>query len=674
LPGDRYYALASDPAGGLWLATNKGVSRIDGTRAMETYGMRDGLTSDDAMSVLVDRDGNLWVGSGQGLARRAKGGSTFQRVQAAGRRLVKAILQDHDGSVWAGTRDGLLRVAGGQADLIGRGAGLADEHVSALAEDAEGSLWVGTEAGGLARLRDGRAIVYAKAQGLTHEVVWSVMEGRDGSIWIATDGGGLDRLRGERASLATAEEGFAKENVYALFEDHAGTVWFSTGAHGLCRLVGGRADCIDKPFGDELVRCLLEDKKGQLWAGTSAGLVRIDGRAVYPVATEDGRRVTITSLAEGQEGTLWVGTKSGLCRLENGVVHRVSMGGQPHTDPVTALRAGADGTLWLGTTDAGLQRLRGGRLASVTSRQGLPDDSVLSVLEDGEDRLWLSTGQGIFAIARQELEAAADGRMAQVHATAITEAEGLRDRECSGGVQPAAWKGRDGRLWYPTIDGVAVVDARKARMNTKPPRILIEDVVADGQHLGSGDHLELPAGTRHLEIQYSAPSFLAPERIRFEHKLEGLDSTFVAAGTDRVAHYTALGPGGYRFRVRVANEDGVWSEREGPLGFAVRPHIWQTLWFYALSACALAAAIGASLHLRVRSLRLHENDLQRRVAEEVARVEVLSGLLPICAWCKKVRDDAGYWAQIESYISARSKVEFTHGICPQCAASLRKGP
>ncbi|MFI5184365.1 MAG: two-component regulator propeller domain-containing protein [Vicinamibacteria bacterium] len=672
LPGEGYRAVCSDPTGGLWLATNKGLARIEGLRATETYGVRDGLASNEVMSVLVDAEGTLWVGTGQGLARRAKGGA-FEQVEAVGARIVRALLEDRDGGLWAGTRDGLLRASGGPRDLIGRGAGLADEHISALAQDLGGNLWVGTEAGGLARLRDGRARVYGKAQGLTHEVIWSVLEGLDGSVWIATDGGGLDRLRGDRASLATTEEGFANESVYALFEDHAGTLWFSTGAHGLCRLAGGHANCITKPFSDDLVRCLLEDKQGQLWAGTSAGLVRINGTVAEPMATEDAHGPTVTSLAEGPSGMLWVGTKSGLWQVEHGTLRRVVISGKPHSDPVGALHVDVDGTLWLGTVDAGLQRLRDGHLASVTSRHGLPSDSVLSVLDDGAGRMWLSTGQGIVALARSDVEAAANGSAARIKAVVITEAEGLRDRECSGGVQPSAWMGRDGRLWYPTIGGVAVVDPRHARMNAKPLSILIEEIVADGRRLNPDGDLALAAGTRHLEIRYSAPSFAAPERLRFEHRLEGLDPAFVAASSDRVAHYTTLGPGQYRFKVRAANEDGVWSEEEAPLSFTVRPYVWQTLWFYALSGGLLVVAAATAFNLRVRGLRLHEQELQRRVAEEVAKVEVLSGLLPICAWCKKVRDDAGYWAQIEMYISARSKVAFTHGICPECASTLRSG-
>jgi hypothetical protein len=634
-----------------------------------TYTVREGLTSNDVLSVLVDWDGTVWVGTGRGLARRPKGG-VFEPVSAAGERVVTALLQDHHGTVWAGTRDGLLRVAGGRPELMGRDAGLPDEHVSALAEDAEGNLWVGTEAGGIARLRDGRAMVYGKGQGLTHEVIWSVLEGRDGTVWIGTDGGGLNRLRGERGAPGTLEKGFADENVYALQEDRAGRIWFSTERHGLCRLTAGRLDCLTKPFDEDLVRCLLEDKDGRMWVGTSTALMWVDGRTAHPVATDDGRKVVVTSLAEGSSGTLWVGTRSGLAVVENGVLRRVTIGGTPHADAVSYVHADADGTLWLATTDAGLQRLRAGRLSSVTSRHGLPNDTVLSVHDDLTGRIWLSTGQGILAIERADLEAALDGGSARISAITITEAQGLRDRECSGGVQPSVWRGRDGRLWYPTIAGVAVVDPRRVAMNRRPPSVQIEEIVADGHRVAPGAGLDLPAGVRHLEIHYAAPSFVAPERMRFEHRLEGLDSGFFAAGADRVAHYTALAPGRYRFRLRAANEDGVWGEQDAPVAFTVRPYFWQTLWFYLLCSCAVVVAALAIIELRVRRVRHREQELRRRVAEEMARVEVLSGLLPICAWCKKVRHDAGYWGQIEEYISSHSKLEFTHGICPDCLARV----
>ena len=669
--GESYRMLRGDSAGGVWLATAHGLLRVDRSGATTSFAVRDGLPSDDVMSVLTDRDGAVWVGTEKGLARQSRGGR-FERVPDAGSRIVMALAQDRDGNVWAATRDGLLRVAGGRPQLMGRAGGLPDEHIHALAEDADGNLWIGTEAGGLVRLRNGRALVYGRAEGLSHDVIWSVTEGRDGSIWVATDGGGLDRLRDGRAVLATPEPGFAHESVYALLEDRSGRVWFSTGSHGLCQLTVGRVHCIEVES-DDLVRCIIEDKEGRIWVGTSGALFRMNGETLQRVATEDGKRIAVKALAQGPDGVIWLGTSSGLARVEGGIVRRVQIERKPHAADVDALLCDPDGTLWIATADAGLQRLRAGSLAAVNASLGLPSDNVLSVLDDGVGRLWMSGGGGIFAVARAELEAAAERRPAPLRVVTITEAEGLRDRECSGGVQPSAWRGQDGRLWFPTIAGVAVVEPRQVGLNTRPSPVMIEKIEADGRALAPDARLELPAGTRHLEIHYTAPNFAAPERVRFEHRLEGLEPAFFRAGADRVAHYSLLGPGRYRFMVRAANEDGVWAEDATSFELSVRPYFWQTLWFYATCAAFLLLTAWTTFELRVRGLRSRERELQRRVTEELAQIKVLRGMLPICAWCQKVRDDAGYWTQIQTYVAAHTEAEFSHGICPDCEARFKSG-
>ena len=162
--------------------------------------------------------------------------------------------------------------------------------------------------------------------------------------------------------------------------------------------------------------------------------------------------------------------------------------------------------------------------------------------------------------------------------------------------------------------------------------------------------------------------------MRFEHQLVGFEPAFFRAGSDRIAHYTLLRPGRYQFLVRAANEDGVWSDDAAALVFSVRPYFYQTAWFYALCALALVGAAAGVFELRVRAMRSREQELKRRVAEELAQVKVLRGLLPICAWCKKIRDDAGYWSQIETYVSRHTEAGFTHGIYPECREGLTREP
>jgi hypothetical protein len=202
--------------------------------------------------------------------------------------------------------------------------------------------------------------------------------------------------------------------------------------------------------------------------------------------------------------------------------------------------------------------------------------------------------------------------------------------------------------------------------------VVLERIIVDGRDLGTVAGQSFPPGSRSIELDYAGLSFVSSERMRFKYRLEGIDSDWVDAGPRRTAYYTNLSPGRYVFRVLASNSDGVWNQTGASLPFSVRPFFWQTLWFYALTAGLVLLAAVATFQIRVRGLRLREHELKRRVAEEIAQVRVLSGLLPICAWCKKVRDDAGYWKQIEAYIHDHSEAEFTHGICPDCEKSFHQ--
>jgi len=670
-PDEVFSVLRADPSGGYWLGGSRGLLRVDASGGRRSYTRHSGLPSDDVLSLLVDRSGALWIGTASGAGRLFADGR-MERVASTAGRLVMTLAEDGRGDVWAGTREGLLRLTGSGPTLVGRSDGLPDEHTRALAPDREGNLWIGTEAGGLARLREPRALVYGTAQGLGHDVVWSVAGGRDGSIWIGTDGGGLSRLHDGRVTPAIADAAFAHETVYALFEDRSGRLWFSTESRGLCSLERGVPRCSHRAPDDSLIRCLIQDRAGGIWVGSSGGLLRIVGNSLVPVPAEDGTRLVVEALHEGPDGVIWVGTSSGLARVRGDVVSRVAIAGQPHADNVAALASDPDGTLWIGTLHAGLQRLRGGGLAFLGSDQGLPSDSVLSIVADDAGRLWISAVDGIFGLRRADVGDVMDGRSTRLAAVGITDAEGLKDRECSGGVQPSGWRAADGVLYFPTIAGVAAVDPRRVLLNPKPPAVLIEGVVADGRRLDARAAVELPPGTRHLEIEYAAPSFTAPERVRFETRLVGLDQGFVPARDERVAHFAGLGPGRYRFLARAANEDGVWGEETATLAVQVRPYFWQEGWFSVLGAFLLLFAVCSVVELRTRMLRRRERELERRVAEEVARVRILKGLLPICAWCRKVRDDDGYWTELEAYVRDRTRADFTHGICPDCKARAER--
>jgi len=295
---------------------------------------------------------------------------------------------------------------------------------------------------------------------------------------------------------------------------------------------------------------------------------------------------------------------------------------------------------------------------------------VFAILDDGRGDLWMSCNRGIFRVARKDLEDFFSGRKTSVTSVAYGEADGMVSAECNGGFQPAGWKGRDGRLWFPTIRGAVVVDPATLRVNAEAPPVVLERLVADGRDVGPSSGQKLPAGTRSVEIHYTGLSFFAAERVRFQYRLDGFDRDWVDAGTRRVAYYTNLPPRQYVFRVLAVSRDGVRNRVGATLPFSVAPRFVQTPVFFGSVAAAVLAIAAIAYRLRTRGLRARARELEAGVAEALSNVRILRGLFPICASCKKIRDDRGYWSQIESYIRDHSEAEFSHSICPDCMKAL----
>ncbi|HET7746179.1 MAG TPA: protein kinase, partial [Vicinamibacteria bacterium] len=287
-------------------------------------------------------------------------------------------------------------------------------------------------------------------------------------------------------------------------------------------------------------------------------------------------------------------------------------------DRVSALHEDAEGTLWIGTSGGGLVRHRQGRFTPITSAAGLHDDRLFQILEDGEGHLWMSSNRGVFRVRKKDLEAFAAGSLPRVHTVSYGVADGMRSAECSGGNQPAGWKARDGRLWFPTIKGVVVVDPARIRVNTVPPPVVVEEVTVDGApaDLRAEAALVAPPGRRKLDLRYTALTFPAPERVRFRYRLEGFDPDWVEAGTERVARYTSLPPGAYTFRVKARNADGVWNEAGAAVRLQLQPFFYETRAFQAASGIALVLVGIAIQRLRMRRLQARARELERIVAEQ----------------------------------------------------------
>jgi diguanylate cyclase (GGDEF)-like protein/PAS domain S-box-containing protein len=422
--------------------------------------------------------------------------------------------------------------------------------------DSNGTLWIGTGKG--LQTLDGQS--FAKGSGLNSSQIMSAWSGRDGSLWVGTFDGGVNRIFQGRTTVYSTKNGLLSDFVLSLYEDRGGVMWVGT-AKGLQRIANGILQPDTFKLSGEVVGVISEDRNGALWVGTQdGGLNRVAGGAV-------------TSFTKG-----------------NGLA----------SDFVLSLHQDTTGALWVGTAGGGLSRYKAGRWSNVTTREGLFDDSVFAILEDNQGFLWMSCNKGLFRVSKQELDDFAEGVQPRISSVVYGRADGMQSRECNGGTQPVAWKTGDGKLWFATVKGVAMIDPHRVRSGAAPP-IIIQDIFGDRKRMNPSGPLSFAAGTKALEFHYAGLNFAAPEKVHYQYRLEGFDRDWIDAGTRRQASYTNLPPGTYRFQVRAATDDGPWST--GTTTFKQRPFFYQTAWFLGSSALVLIGIVASAHRTRVKLVR-----------------------------------------------------------------------
>jgi transcriptional regulator with PAS, ATPase and Fis domain len=480
--------------------------------------------------------------------------------------------------------------------------------------DRQGNVWIGTSTSGLQRLKRERITSYAEEDGLSDPDVVAISGDGAGGVWLAH----RQLYRFHDGAITTASPAAAAR---ALYTDGDGSLWLGYN-NGVTHLAGGRIQSTYPELGK--VRAIMRDRTGTLWAGAfgpTAGLYRfVDGSW----QRYDANRDDVNTIVESRTGALWVGTSQGLTKIEGNTSRRYTTKDGLSNNYVRAIHEDADGVLWIGTYGGGLNRLKNGVIRPITRETGLFDNVVSSILED-RGNLWMSCNRGVFRVSRSELNDYADGRRGSVHSIAYGTGDGMKATECNGGGQPASWKDRDGRLWFPTIAGAVALDP--APTNAEPPPVVIEEVRVDRAQLDSHSTVVIPPGHSDLEIHYTALNLTAPEKTQFRYRLAGYDRDWIDAGERRVAYYTNVKPGSYRFLVSASNEDGVWSTSGASLDMQWEPRFVQTPWFVALCILLAVAIAWLGYLLRVSQLVRRTRLLEANVAERTAEIAGVNEML-----------------------------------------------
>jgi signal transduction histidine kinase/streptogramin lyase len=433
----------------------------------------------------------------------------------------------------------------------------------------------------------------------------------DGSIWIATNDG-LIRLKNAQITIFRRSSGLPDDRVQSLFQDDRGRIWAFTG-HGLACFKDGRFMAVNGVPSAE-VYSVTGDKAGNLWLSGNAGLSHLlEGRLVEHFPWSALGRSQQAKVVVPEQGGVWLAfwRDGGVLYFKDGQIRTSYTAAEGlGKGPVAGLRLDRDETLWVATEFGGLTRIKDGRIATLTSRNGLPWDTIHWTMEDDDRSLWLYSACGLVRITRSELNAWVADPKRRIERTVWDAADGVILRGNSPGYfGPPVAKSIDGKLWFHTGEGIQIVDPRHVAVNKLSPPVRIEQIIADQKiHWrnitgAAVTNLRLPPRTRDLQIDYTALSLVAPEKVHFKYKLEGQDQDWKEVVNDRQAQYTNLPPRHYRFRVIASNNSGAWNEQGDTLEFSVAPAYYQTNWFRSLCLAAVLMLLWAAYQLRVR--RLH---------------------------------------------------------------------
>ncbi len=623
------FSVLEDRDGTLWAGTTEGLQRRDpaGGKFVVAWSPND-ATNNRVQCIFKDRAGNLWIGTeGAGLQRWKNGNWTgFTTRDGLTENRVDVVTDDHEGNIWIVSGKGeLVRFRNGKFTPFGRKEELSEDVVLCAHEDHEGNLWVGTVYGGLKRMQPRRILAYSTHDGLGHNDVWSICESRDGGLWIGT-AAGISLFRDGKFVNYSLEKELRDPRVKSVFEDKAGNLWIGAMMAGLLRRsANGKLTAYTEKDGlaNYQVNAISEDREGSIWIGTVEGLNRFKDGLLTTYTTKNGLAANdVRVIHQDRSGDLWIGTYGGgLSRFHDGRFTPLTTREGLSDNFAWCVYEDKEGTLWIGTEN-GLNRLKDGRVSWFKKDQGLFDNVVNDILEDKQGNLWISCNRGIYRVAKAQLNAVAEGATNAVEYVSYGISDGMLSSETNGENQPAACKTRDGRLWFPTTDGVVMIDPDKITHNDVRPPVVIEETLMDRLSLNPNRPARLEPGRGGVfEVHYTANSLVAPEKVRFKFCLDGCDKSWIEAGSRRVAYYTNLRPGNYTFRVIACNNHGVWNNQGTSFAFYLAPHFYQTWPFYALCGL-LVVLIGYSMHwIRLGVVRKIER-LEKQHALEMERARI----------------------------------------------------
>ncbi len=605
LDGCDVTALYQDSQGRVWLGTTRHGLYCWQNGILTPFPDRS-LNERIIRSVVEDKDGQIWVGTEMGVlcydAHAQRKPLPFPWYE------TRALLVDRQGAVWAGTTSGgVVRYVDGVPTSLHKTDGLADDFATALAEDQEGSIWIGTR-NGLTQLSDVKFPTFGKNEGLTANVNISVCASRLGGLWVATSEG-FTYFDGKARPYPADDVGLTNHYIKGILEARNGDLYLINGASEIEVVSGGKV--VARYPTTNWATALAEDDQGVL-VTVGGDLYRVSANCFAPYTFTNGQKPSLNwvfNMAVSHDGALWLSSSDGLCRVKDGAFTLWTKEDGLGDSKVLWVCEDTDGVVWAGL-ETGMARLKDGQIQNISRDNGLFDNIVYTIVPDDHGSLWVNSGRGLFRVSRQKLNDFAERKTDYVECMGYDSLEAVKSVERNQQDQSGC-KTLDGRIWFPTAQGVVRIDPADLTASPIPPKVHIQNVRANGKALDQAAKAIVRPGRGELEFYYAGLSYISPEKIHYRYKLDGYDKDWVQAGTRRSAFYTNLKPGDYHFGVEACDADGAWNPDGANFVVRMLPHYYQSAWLKAVAGFLATGGLFGLIGWRVRHLKCKQRSLQQ---------------------------------------------------------------
>ncbi|TRZ70469.1 MAG: hypothetical protein D4R97_08225 [Bacteroidetes bacterium] len=618
----------------VWVGTDNGLCRIVNDQ-IKSYTQNEGLTHRNINGLWMDSSNTLWIGTADGHLYHLQNGKLAECESSKGiiQSCIRQITGFEQNTIAIGTEGQgifLLDTKTGTLQEIDTRKGLASNLVLALFKDKEDNLWAGTQTSGLLRIRKVPLQILTTKNGLSLDFEMTMAQSADGSIWVGNSTGGVDRIRDGKVENLGPKLGIVNAPVFAIAIDAKNNIWF--GSQGvLVRYDGKTARHFNEKQGLNCTyfRAVYVAKDGRLWVGTDQGIFIMSDDKVSDVITmKDGLPSNkIIRFMEDRKGTMWIGTYDhGLASINNMKIKTFGSKEGISGDMILGLHLDSLDNIWIGTDQHGLFHLNpGSEILTPVATGKLAAEigkSVGYIFEDKSGYMWIAGNIGLTRVKFSVLQKSLEDKNIHLFCQTIPfdQTTGLSGLTLA--MFPGACALKNGQLWYPSGEGIAVIDPQTAFFHGNNPVSLIDSVLINGKPAIKQEEYEVGAGMMHLEIHYAAPSFIRPEKLTYRYRLEGFDRDWDTVGTRHTAYFTNIPPGDYTFDVQVLNNNS-----ESPAGTAsikihVLPFFYQTWWFIIL--CIIAGLIVIWLTIKYRIRYIRDKELEALVVVRTEEIRKLN--------------------------------------------------